>query len=84
MTINNSIADTDLLEDALSLFRPFIYAMISCFIILFTELFIQIKFECKISYATKKILFIRELFINKRNDRQIIVGLVKKFPLNHM
>ncbi len=83
MTINNSIGDTGLLEDTLSLFRAFIYAMISCLIILFIE-FIQIKFECKISYVTKKFLSIRELNINRRNDHQIIVGLAKIFPMNHM
>jgi hypothetical protein len=46
-----------LLEDALPLFYAYIYAIISCFVVLLIELLIKIlkiEFQCQINYVLRK------------------------------
>jgi hypothetical protein len=61
-----------LLEDALPLFYAYIYAIISCFVVLLIELLLEIKkfeFKCKINYVLRNFSNTKERQVHERKAR---------------
>jgi len=91
MRISNSISNTlGLLEDALSLFLAYIYAVLITFIVLLIELMtskIKINYVCKLKKAViNRFSSMKTRTVYKRNQEtnyQIVI-LMKKLNMKHI